>query len=57
VSEPKRDEVTVRCIKLPNEELHDFYSSPSIIRVLTSRKMKRAVHMREWGRRGEEYRV
>jgi hypothetical protein len=28
---PKRDEVTGDWRKLPNEELHDLYSSPSII--------------------------
>jgi hypothetical protein len=28
---PKRDEVTVGWRKLHNEELHSFYSSPSII--------------------------
>jgi hypothetical protein len=31
---PKRDEVTGERRKLPNEELHDLYSSPSIIRVI-----------------------
>jgi hypothetical protein len=31
---PKRDEVTGEWRKLHNEELHDFYSSPSIIRII-----------------------
>jgi hypothetical protein len=31
---PKRDEVTGKWRKLLNEELHDFYSSPSIIRIM-----------------------
>jgi hypothetical protein len=31
---PKRDEVTGDCKKLRNEELHDLYSSPSIIRII-----------------------
>jgi hypothetical protein len=31
---PKRDEVTGGWRKLHNEELHDLYSSPSIIRVM-----------------------
>jgi hypothetical protein len=26
--------------KLPNEELHNMYSSPSIIRMITSRRMR-----------------
>jgi hypothetical protein len=36
---PKRDEVTGEWRKLHNEELHDFYSSPSIIRIIKSRSM------------------
>jgi hypothetical protein len=31
---PKRDEVTGEWRKLLNEELHDLYSSPSVIRVI-----------------------
>jgi hypothetical protein len=37
---PKRDEVTGGWRKLHNEELHDLYSSPSIIRVVKSLKMR-----------------
>jgi hypothetical protein len=32
---PKRDEVTGGLRKLHNEELHNLYSSPSIIRMFT----------------------
>jgi hypothetical protein len=35
---PKRDEVTGGCGKLHNEELHNLYSSPSIIRMIKSRR-------------------
>ncbi|PNF41811.1 hypothetical protein B7P43_G02047 [Cryptotermes secundus] len=37
---PKRDEVTGVLRKLPNEELHNLYSSPSIIRNIKSRRMR-----------------
>jgi hypothetical protein len=37
---PKRDEVRGGWRKLHNEELHSFYSSPSIIRMIKSRRMR-----------------
>jgi hypothetical protein len=37
---PKRDEVTGQWTKLHNDELHDLYSSLSIIRIMKSRKMR-----------------
>jgi hypothetical protein len=36
---PKRDGVTRRWRRLHNEELRDSYSSPSMIRMIKSRKM------------------
>jgi hypothetical protein len=35
---PKRDKVIGKWIKLHNEELHNMYSSPNIIRMIKSRR-------------------
>jgi hypothetical protein len=37
---PNRDEVTGDWRRLHNEELHNLYSSPSIIRIIKSRRMR-----------------
>jgi hypothetical protein len=42
---PKRDEETGGWRKLHNEELHKLYSSPSIIRVVKSRRLRWAGHV------------
>jgi hypothetical protein len=38
--------------KLDNEELHNLYSSPDIIRMMKSRRMRWAEHVARMGRRG-----
>jgi hypothetical protein len=45
------DEVTGDCIKLHNEELRNLYSSPGIIRIIKSRRMRSAGHISRMGRR------
>jgi hypothetical protein len=42
---PKRDEVTGEWRRLHNEALNDLYSSPNIIRVIKSRRMRWAGHV------------
>jgi hypothetical protein len=42
---PKRDEVRGGWRKLHNEELHNLYSSPSIIGMMKSRRMRLAGHV------------
>jgi hypothetical protein len=37
---PKRDEVSGTWSKLHNEELHNVYSSPNVIRMIKSRRMR-----------------
>jgi hypothetical protein len=41
----KRDEVTGGWRKLHNEELHNLYSSLNMIRMIKSRRMRRAEHV------------
>ena len=43
--------------KLHNEELNDLYSSPSIIRVIKSRRMSEDGHVARMGNRKGAYRV
>jgi len=37
---PRRDEVTCEWIKILNEELRDIHTSPTLIRVTKSRRLK-----------------
>ena len=48
---PRRDEVTGELRRVHNEELNDLYSSPNIVRVIKSRRMRWAGHV---ARMGEE---
>jgi hypothetical protein len=46
---PKRDELTMESRKIHKEELNDLHSSPSILRVVKSRRMKWAEHVARIG--------
>jgi hypothetical protein len=54
---PKRDEVTGDQRKLLKEELHNLYSSPSIIRMIKSRKMRRVRHVARMGEKRNAYSI
>jgi hypothetical protein len=43
--------------KLHNEELHNLYCSPSIIRILKSRRMRLAGHLARIGEKRNAYRT
>jgi hypothetical protein len=54
---PKRDGVTAGWRKLHNEELHNLYSSPSIIRIIKSRRMRWAGHVARMGEKRNVNRI
>jgi hypothetical protein len=54
---PKRDEVTGGWRKLHNEELLSLYSSPSIIRMIKSRRMRWAGLVARIGEKRNAYRI
>jgi hypothetical protein len=53
----KRDEVTAEWRRLHNEEINDLYSSPNIVRVIKSRRMRWAGHVARMGEERGGYRV
>jgi len=54
---PRMDEVTREWRRLHNEELNDVYSSPKIVRVIKSRRMRWAGHVARVGEERGLYRV
>jgi hypothetical protein len=52
-----RDEVTGGWRKLYNEELHSLYSSPNIITVIKSRKIRWAGHVVHMGEMRNAYKI
>jgi hypothetical protein len=54
---PKRDEVIGGWRELHNEELHNLYCSPNIIRIIKSRRMRWAGHETLMGEKSNAYRI
>jgi hypothetical protein len=54
---PKRDEGTGGWRTLHNEELHNLYSSPSIIRMIKSRRMRLTGRVARIGEKRNAYRI
>jgi hypothetical protein len=50
IFEPKRDEVTGEWRRLHNKELYAVYSSPNIIRLIKSRRLRWAGHVARMGK-------
>jgi hypothetical protein len=54
LNSPKRDEIKGEWRNLHNEELNDMYSSSNIVRVIRTKRMRRARHVARM-ERGEVY--
>jgi hypothetical protein len=54
---PKRDRVTGGWRELHNEELHNLYSSPNMIRIMKWMRMRRAGHVARMGEKRNVYRL
>jgi hypothetical protein len=54
---PKRDEMAGEWRKLHNEELRDLYSSPCMIRIIKSRRMRWVGLVARMGRKRTAYRL
>ena len=54
---PRRDEVTEEWKRLHNEVLNDLCSSPNIVRVMKSRRMRCAGHVARMGEERGVYKV
>jgi hypothetical protein len=54
---PKRDKATAEWRRLHNEELNDLYSSPNIIRVIKSKRMRWAGNVARMEEKRGAYRI
>jgi hypothetical protein len=57
IFQPKRQEVSRGWRKLHNEELHNLYSSPSIIRMTKQKRMRSAGHLARMRAKRNIYRI
>jgi hypothetical protein len=57
IFEPRRDKVIEEWRRLRIEELYDLCSSPNIIRVIRSRRMRWVGHVARMGNRRGAYRI
>jgi hypothetical protein len=57
ISGPKRDDLTTEWTKLHNEELHNLYSPPNIIRYIKSRRLRWAGHVARMGEERKVYKI
>jgi hypothetical protein len=57
ISGPKREEVVGGWRRLHNEELHNFYASPNIIRVIKSKMLGWAGHVAHTGEKRNSYTI
>jgi len=53
----EKEEVTGDWRKVRNEELHDLYCSPGVIRVITLRRMAWVGHVARMGEKRDAYKV
>jgi hypothetical protein len=55
IFEPKREEVTGSWRRVHDEELRELYSSPSMIRMIKSRRMRWAGYIATMGKKRSAY--
>jgi hypothetical protein len=57
ISGPKREEVAGGWRILHNEELHNMYASPNVIRMIKSRRMRWTEHVAHIGEMRNVYKI